>query len=144
VSRAGAGRHGPDVARPAHAQAGVYAPRNIGHAGLGSPRYCHFTSPIRRYPDVICHRSLLHAIGAGEEPVDRSGLAEAGEWTSTRERAAMAIERSADDIARCFVLEKALLTGGEELVFRRRGRRGSSPPLRRVRDGYEGLVPCAA
>ena len=44
-----------------------YTPRNVGHFGLRSPRYCHFTSPIRRYPDLICHRALLAAIGAGED-----------------------------------------------------------------------------
>ena len=50
-----------------------YSPRNLGHFGLRSPRYCHFTSPIRRYPDLICHRALLSAIGAGEDTAARLG-----------------------------------------------------------------------
>ena len=59
-----------------------YAPRNLGHAGLHSAHYCHFTSPIRRYPDLVCHRSLLTAVGAGEDVPSASQLEAAGEWCS--------------------------------------------------------------
>jgi ribonuclease R len=91
-----------------------YSPRNVGHAGLQSPRYCHFTSPIRRYPDLICHRALLAAVGAGEDPPAASRMESAGEWCSLRERDAMVIERTGDDIASCFVLEAELFERGRE------------------------------
>ncbi len=95
-----------------------YDPRNLGHAGLQSPRYCHFTSPIRRYPDLICHRALLSLI-AGEPAPEASWVASAGPWCSAREREAVTIERDADDVARCYLLSRLVLDSreGYETVF---------------------------
>jgi ribonuclease R len=94
-----------------------YDHRNLGHAGLQSPRYCHFTSPIRRYPDLICHRALLSSLYGNLPAPEASWVAAAGPWTSAREREAMAIERDADDVARCFLLERRLFAEGREAVF---------------------------
>jgi ribonuclease R len=94
-----------------------YSERNVGHYGLRSQRYCHFTSPIRRYPDLICHRALLSAIGADEPTVRASDLPAAAEWCSARERDAMAIERAADAVASAFLLERELFEHGRDRVF---------------------------
>ena len=86
----------------------VYSERNLGHAGLASPAYCHFTSPIRRYPDLIAHRALLSGLGEGELEPDRASVRDAGIWCSERERDAVAIERDADKICAAFLLEREL------------------------------------
>ena len=85
-----------------------YTPRNLGHAGLASPRYCHFTSPIRRYPDVVAHRALLQGLGIDEAAAPAHELDEAGVLCSASEREAMKIERDADDICLSFLLERVL------------------------------------
>jgi ribonuclease R len=85
-----------------------YSPRNLGHAGLGSARYCHFTSPIRRYPDVVAHRALLQGLGIDEAATPAHELEEAGVISSSAEREAMKIERAADDVCLSFLLQCVL------------------------------------
>ena len=70
-----------------------YDDRNRGHSGLQLASYCHFTSPIRRYPDLICHRALLSAISGDEREPEASWVTQAGPHSSARERFAMTIER---------------------------------------------------
>lgn len=74
----------------AQAQA-AYSPGNLGHFGLALRRYCHFTSPIRRYADLLVHRALI------EEVLANRDLAETAEHISATERRAAAAERAAFD-----------------------------------------------
>src|SRR5438270_5469101 len=96
VRRSGRGRIALSALVLRSLRQAYYSPRNVGHAGLRSSAYCHFTSPIRRYPDLVCHRALLSAVGGGEHAPQAGQLEELGQWTSGRERYAMTIERDAD------------------------------------------------
>ena len=122
-----------------------YTPKNLGHAGLASPRYCHFTSPIRRYPDVVAHRALLQGLGIDQGAAPPHELDELGVQCSSAERAAIQIERAADDICLAFLLERRLAGAdpvapptfeGEVVGLIEKG-----AFVRFGAEGFEGLLP---
>lgn len=97
-----------------------YSAHNAGHFGLASKCYCHFTSPIRRYPDVIAHRQIK-ALARGEAlvyPNDEDGLGqleELADHTSAQERRAQEAEREAQIVKALEFLERH--TGDEFDAF---------------------------
>jgi ribonuclease R len=118
-----------------------YDPKNLGHSGLASPAYCHFTSPIRRYPDLVCHRALLRELGAADEqPAD--DLDDLAEHASARERAIAEVEHRADDICLAWLLEAVLYERGWETTFAGEitGVIGSGL-FARFGDVFEGYLP---
>jgi ribonuclease R len=117
-----------------------YDPRNLGHSGLASRAYCHFTSPIRRYPDLVVHRALLTELGLDDEaPAELDELAE---WTSAREREAAQVEYSADEICLAWLLEERLFERGWDSSFEGEiiGAIGSGLFVR-FDEVFEGYVP---
>jgi len=88
----------------------VYCAENIGHFGLAYPAYTHFTSPIRRYPDLLVHRAIKHTLtggGAEEFLYSQSDLTALGEHCSATERRADDATRDAMDTLKCeYMLDK--------------------------------------
>jgi len=96
----------------------IYQPENIGHFGLASKCYTHFTSPIRRYPDLIVHRVLDRVMNDDKlKPNAREDLLrylqQAGEHTSGRERHAMDAEREMVDLKKAQFMQNRI---GEEFT----------------------------
>ena len=119
----------------------VYSPANLGHFGLALDRYAHFTSPIRRYADLIVHRALIRALGLGSdglkgETEDR--LDEIGDHISTTERRAMAAERDCvDRYMAAFMADKV----GAEFNARISGVSRFGLFVALDETGAEGLIP---
>ena len=114
--------------------------------GSAAPRTAHFTSPIRRYADLIAHRALLSLLGAGEIEPERAEVREAGSWCSERERESMVIERDADKVCAAFLLERELFESGWAREFEGEisGVIGAGAFVRfggDLGDVYEGFMP---
>ncbi|MGL5136859.1 MAG: ribonuclease R family protein [Beijerinckiaceae bacterium] len=120
-----------------------YAPENIGHFGLNLRRYAHFTSPIRRYADLIVHRALVRALELGEDglpdmTLDR--LRELGSQISGAERRAMAAERETYDRLIAHHLADQI---GARFAGRVSGVTKSGLFVKLDKTGADGFVPAA-
>jgi ribonuclease R len=122
----------------AQAQA-VYSPNNLGHFGLALARYAHFTSPIRRYADLLVHRALI----AGTTPARDAGeaLGAIGEHISATERRAAAAERAALDRYRATLLGGAI---GTVFAARITGVAPFGLFVTLPESGADGLVPISS
>ena len=87
----------------------VYQPENTGHFGLALEAYAHFTSPIRRYPDLLVHRAIRHAISGGKPATHAyspTRMASMAVHCSHNERRAQEAERDVDERYKCAWMEK--------------------------------------
>lgn len=90
-----------------------YSPKNAGHYGLAYEAYTHFTSPIRRYPDLLLHRAIKAQLKQKPSPLSGAGLEDAGEHYSQTERRADEASRSVTSWLKCHYMQQHL---GEEFI----------------------------
>jgi ribonuclease R len=132
-----------DVVLRSQAQA-VYDPANIGHFGLNLAKYAHFTSPIRRYADLIVHRALIRAFGLGDGGLtdkEIAALPATAEHITMTERRAMAAERdSTDRYVAAFMQDRV----GDSFDARVTGVTRFGLFVRLADSGAEGLIPIRA
>jgi ribonuclease R len=141
VEHAGRGREAfPSLVLRALKQA-RYESRNLGHSGLASPAYCHFTSPIRRYPDLVVHRALLRELGLSDQLLPGE-LEELAVNTSARERETADVEYQADALCAAWLLDTELFQRGWEDAWEGEiiGLIGSGMFVR-FGDVFEGYLP---
>ncbi len=122
----------------------IYSPENIGHFGLNLDRYAHFTSPIRRYSDLIVHRGLIRALNLGKDGLtDReiAELATIAEQVTQTERRSMAAERDAMDRYIAAFLEDRV---GATFPGRITGVTRFGLFVRLEETGADGLVPVSS
>ncbi|RME16510.1 MAG: ribonuclease R [Alphaproteobacteria bacterium] len=121
-----------------------YSPENFGHFGLALKNYAHFTSPIRRYADLIVHRGLISGHGWGKDglsPEDIEMLPATAEHISETERRSMAAERdTADRYLAAYLAERT----GSEFSGRISGVLRFGLFVRLDETGADGLVPVAS
>ncbi len=79
----------------------VYRPDNLGHYGLALTRYMHFTSPIRRYADLVVHRAIKATLGAGDAAMSEDWLTATGQHISMTERRAEEVSWGVDGWLKC-------------------------------------------
>ncbi|MCP5367943.1 MAG: ribonuclease R [Hyphomicrobiales bacterium] len=117
-----------------------YGPENIGHFGLALRRYCHFTSPIRRYSDLLVHRALIRGGRLGDGGLEKvhKDFAEMGQHLSMTERRAAAAERDAvDRFTAAFLADRV----GARFAGRITGVTRFGLFVRLADSGGDGLVP---
>jgi ribonuclease R len=118
-----------------------YDASSARHMGLMSTAYCHFTSPIRRYPDLVVHRALLATLGASEPAEPASDLPGLAVHCSTMERAAEKLERRGDSLAIAHHLDERLAADRQEAFLGEITGLIAAGVFVRFGELYEGFLP---